>query len=77
VNPLYVQYSEPSDLQKELNQPFSYTGNNPVNRIDPYGLEWSGNMWTGFSPQQPGCDVVGEAPLNLNKNEYASKLFSV
>lgn len=52
VNPLYRQYSEPTDLQRALNQPFNYTGNNPMSEIDPLGLwemygNWGGGSWSG------------------------------
>lgn len=38
VNPLYAGYSEPTDLQRALNQPYTYVNGNPITRIDPFGL---------------------------------------
>jgi RHS repeat-associated protein len=38
VNPMYAGYSQPLDLRRPLNQPYTYTSNNPMSQIDPLGL---------------------------------------
>lgn len=48
VDPRYTKYNQPLDLRQPLNQPYTYTGNNPVNKVDPLGL--MNNCPTGMAP---------------------------
>jgi RHS repeat-associated protein len=52
ANPMYAGYSEPTDLQRALNQAYVYVGGNPLSYIDPDGLRkiagnWIGSDWSG------------------------------
>ena len=55
---------------------YAYVAAKPLDYIDPTGLVtwnviWNGNLWSGYSRQAGGCDLVGELPFFFNQNPCA------
>lgn len=66
MNPMYAGYSQPMDLKKPLNQPYTYVGENPLTHTDPLGLIWPFDMFECMSAR----DEIEKAQ-NECKREYA------
>lgn len=68
-DPATAQFMSPDPLASETREPYSYAGNDPLNAIDPLGLDWwnpfswSSDTWTTIGKVASGVGIVAGGAL--------------